>query len=135
MPSTFQYSYPAHTCSDARHLFCSLLGFEDLDVVNPDGSRAEEAHVDANDVSLLCPLTLNYCTIQEHEAAPLARVLMHTYDSQQTFLRLLSAEKGGGIHQLQGVHRHGPDIAGDAACVDYGELHYSAEVSTDHGVH
>lgn len=27
----------------------SLLGYEDLDVINPDGSRAEEAHVDAND--------------------------------------------------------------------------------------
>ena len=35
-------------------MFGSLLGFEDLDVINPDGSRAEEAHVDANDVSVLC---------------------------------------------------------------------------------
>ncbi len=38
-------------CSEAWYVLGSLLGFEDLDVVNPDGSRAEEVKVDANDVS------------------------------------------------------------------------------------
>ena len=30
---------------------CSFLGYEDLDVVNPDGSRPEEAKADTSDVS------------------------------------------------------------------------------------
>lgn len=44
-------------------IFRSFLGYEDLDVVNPDGSRPEEAKVDANDVSLLYTAVLEQVAI------------------------------------------------------------------------
>lgn len=46
---------------------CSFLGYEDLDVVNPDGSRPEEAKADSSDVrtrhNLLCVLAAASCTV------------------------------------------------------------------------